>query len=289
MSIIQIEKNLETGPKSKFFFIVSCGRSGTTLLRKLLMNSGTIHIPPESGDFLFQVSLLVMRMKQRPWDEVVKATIDLIRKSQDLTYWNLDLSGLANHLLKNKQDQQTLQHLIIGIYQYHQQVHNPASTLIGDKTPFLVLRLDWIKVLFPQAKIIHLVRDSRAVGSSRKKYLNETLQYAVKRWCWSVKEVNKHKNSLNILEVKYEDLVEQPEKILKSIANHLGVIYTSEFFKEKSLSLGDDVKPHHFRLNTPITTVELDRWKSELSKDEVAYINLKTHKFLKQYSYPLHA
>jgi hypothetical protein len=44
-----------------------------------------------------------------------------------------------------------------------------GGTLVLDKTPSNVLRIPWIKSVFPSAKIIHIIRDGRAVSVSAQK------------------------------------------------------------------------------------------------------------------------
>ncbi|AHM59909.1 sulfotransferase superfamily protein [Flammeovirgaceae bacterium 311] len=270
-----------------FFFIVSCGRSGTTLLRKLLMNSGVVHIPPETGDFIVQASQQYFQHRKKGWYVIVNSIVALVYTSNDFRYWNLDSEALKGYLLNIQESERTLQNLILGVYKYHQMLNSPNATLIGDKTPYLVLRLEWLKTLFPGAKIIHLVRDSRAVVNSRKSTLNESLEYAVNRWVWSVKEVFKYKKRLSLLEVKYEDLVNDPKSTLELISIYLEMNFTEQFFEDKKILLGDDIKPHHKKLNNPITSNEVNKWKSELTREEISYISTRTQKYLKIYNYPL--
>ncbi|HEY0836942.1 MAG TPA: sulfotransferase, partial [Azospirillum sp.] len=42
----------------------------------------------------------------------------------------------------------------------------PGKRLLGEKTPILTQRLDFLEILFPAAKVLHVVRDGREAAAS---------------------------------------------------------------------------------------------------------------------------
>ncbi len=120
-----------------------------------------------------------------------------------------------------------------------------------NKNPHNSVRIRYVKSIFPQAKIIHIVRDGRAVVNSmiqrialepyRKEYLlggfsrprnfREISKFPkVERhsWQWTsiIEEVNAQKarlSQLEFLELKYEDLLNEPEEVMRLVYEFMGL------------------------------------------------------------------
>ena len=99
----------------------------------------------------------------------------------------------------------------------------------GDKTPGYGSDLDILWKLFPGSKVIHVVRDGRDVALS-----NRTLSWGIysmprvaSAWRWETLLTRKlgHMIDAHYLEVRYEDLVQDPERELRRICTHIGERY----------------------------------------------------------------
>jgi hypothetical protein len=254
-------------------FIVSAGRSGSTLLRKLLIQTGYFNIPPESGDFLPSAVKVYIRNLLMPWRTQKQKILDLINRTEELKIWNIDIDRIKDafdSMPAQKFNLGTLIHLLYKQYALDSDMHD--YQFWGDKTPYLIYRLPWIKLMFPNAKIIHMVRDPRAVVLSRNREFGDSVDYAVKRWKWSIKCISNAKSKMNIMEVRYEDLVLYTDitmrKVLKNIAGNL----TYEKRRMEVL-LGDDHYEHHRNLKKPILKNKIKEWEKFLSKEDKEYID----------------
>lgn len=268
-------------------FIVSAGRSGSTLLRKLLIQTGYFNIPPESGDFLYSSGKIFIKNMFMPWRIRKRKIIELIVKTPELKIWNIDIENIKNTYESVSSRNRNLGTLISLLYrQYSKERKLDEYQYWGDKTPYLIYRLSWIKLIFPQAKIIHIIRDPRAVVLSRKREFGDSIDYAIKRWKWSVKSISKAKTKHNIMEVKFEDLIHSTDttmnKIFKYIAGHL--VYEKKYTK---VILGDDHFQHHRNLNKPILKYKIKEWEKSISKEDKEYIEQMLSFDMSKYGYKI--
>lgn len=270
----------------QFFFIISCGRSGTTLLRKLLMEKGNIHIPPESYDGIPNLVELYYKNRSKSWDKKVEISLDFFSSQSFFEFWNLDFTECRDKLVSIKLEDQNLHSIITLIYSHHRDTYNSTADYIGDKTPYLVLRNNWIELLFPNSKIINVVRDGRDVVYSRMKSFNENLETSINRWKWAMQGAKKYKKFYgeNFIEIKYEDLIDRPDEILNKILNFLNIEVSDEIC-DKEISLGDQMQSHHANLNKPINRNAIGKWVMGLSEVEKSKVENELGKYLKDYNY----
>lgn len=129
----------------------------------------------------------------------------------------------------------------LGIYQ---MIRAPANLLLVD-SGMLAALLPNVLPTFPDAKVLHVVRDGRVVSSiaARKtlsqiaedlpRYQNSrcrtdpegVLEAQARYWCWTVDRVNEAEQRFpnSVKQVKYEDWCADPEKILKAIMRFIGL------------------------------------------------------------------
>lgn len=270
-------------------FIVSCGRSGTTLFRKMLMRGGEIHIPPESDDLIPYAIQYYVKHSHETWATKVKHILEHFQKAACFEFWAIDLKLSQDELLQLPKEHQNLHSIINHIYEQHKLKFNPTATRIGEKTPYLVLRLEWVRLLYPNAPILHLLRDGRAVVASRMEAFGETLEQASNRWLWSLKEIEKLKKQKNIpfLEIRYEDLVAAPEQILKEVCTFAKLEYNPEMLSNKKIDMGDDVITHHANTKENKIIDTKDKWKTAFSEKEHDVLLKKIGKELRANKYQI--
>ncbi len=129
-----------------------------------------------------------------------------------------------------------------------------------EKTPSNLMHIPFIKELFPDSLFVHIIRDPRATIASMMKIpwapnnVHDTaifLKEAYKRWF----EIKRDKVKLgDFMEVKLEDFVQSPDKILAEIYSRAGVMAV------------------HSNL-PPMSLDRINGWKTSLSQDEIEEIN----------------
>jgi len=262
-------------------FIVSCGRSGTTLLRKQLIENTFVHIPPESDDNIPQSIIYYTRNIYKPWNDIIDGVLNLWINSPSFKYWNLDLYENIDVLRSIGKDKQNLSAIINYIYTEHLKKQNPTATSWGDKTPYLVYRLRWLMLLYPKSKFVHQMRDGRNVILSRVRNFNESLSFALNKWNWSIEHWEKLKTPNKIL-IKYEDLVNNNDKTLGDVIEYLNLERRIE--EGGSVDLGDDVLMHHAEIHKKLNKDHLYDYK--IMNDRLSDVHDRDFDYnLKKYGY----
>lgn len=260
------------------FFIISAGRSGSTLLRKLLMENYEIHIPPESSTIIPSVikwhSKFFFKKKETGFVDGLSKDIN----QGDFKFWNIEPKDIEA-LMREKGSIVSLNRLIYAIYDLHRERYNPSGTLIGDKTPYLVFYLKHIGTIYPNAKFIFLVRSPFSVISSRMKNFSESIEQATNRWVWSMKEMKRHLN-LNHIVLKYEDLVNDVDNQIERLGSFLEAKRRSKTFFVENEVMGDINLKHHNRSKGDVEKGVNSKHVDTLSDKEVDYITRRCSKYM---------
>jgi protein-tyrosine sulfotransferase len=273
--------------------IIGSGRSGNTLLRSMLTQGGEIVFPPESYVWprLYRKSLALSELN---WEDYSKIVLGEFISYKEFYTWDYDLTHLFQEVLLLPKSEQNLGGIINLIYtDYAKKFSNQENIRWGDKTPINTIYIDKIIKIFPKAKIIHIVRDPRDVASSYVKAgLEKDYKSAIEIWDLSVSKANKLKNILprdQFIEVKYEDLVRNPEIVLKNVCDFSNLNFSVEMldFWKNFDNLGDTNKhEHHKNLSNPLSTDSIGKWKksinSEVEKELLSIISPQNKKYLNE-------
>jgi hypothetical protein len=259
---------MSAASKKPPIFLLGSQRSGTTMLRLMMNNHPNLAIPHESAFITIYY-----------------------RKLED--YGDLGNKGNARRLLSD-----VSQHPLV---RRGQLIGNPEAILSrpiasyrdfidaifqtyadslgkarwGDKTPFYTPDIDLLHRIFPSAKFLHLVRDGRAVVLSQKsiEWMSGNLPKLILDWRWKTTIAHKVGSVLgdNFLEIRYEDLVLQSEKMLRRICEFIDESYDEAMlsYSEKAGEVvpTDSLKWHRNSIKPPDPS-QLDRWKTDMTRAE---------------------
>ena len=147
--------------------------------------------------------------------------------------------------------------------------------------------------LYPGAKFIHLIRDGRDVAISWID-LNYARYYELPEFKWTT-VMQTRKTYVNgpywhqILEVKYEELVADPEGTTRRICAFLGEDFEPAMldWHERTVLVPERERSIHPKLGQPISSDAIGRWKTELSAIECFAMEACLHRNLRQLGYPL--
>jgi hypothetical protein len=165
-----------------------------------------------------------------------------------------------------------------------------GKTRWAEKTPTYVHYLPVFHKMWPGMTAINAVRDPRAVAASWIKTgfskVSEPVAVAVE-WRRSVRAAETAaRQGTALLTVRYEDLVEQPETVLRKVCAHSSLRYEDELLEFHEAA--DESAPHlqwMQNLDQPLSTGNVDKWKEQLSAEEVFYIEVVAGSALEQYGY----
>jgi protein-tyrosine sulfotransferase len=288
------------------FFIIGSGRSGNTLLRKLLVENSEAVIPPEIPG-LGNTIRCFSRYRGVEWGECVEKTLKMFflqanvdietkdKKGNIIKYnlvddLELDFDHLEAKLSNLPPKQQALSTIITEIYNQY-SINKTGKVLPwGDKTPWNVFHFARIEKVFPKARYIHMVRDGRDVVASYVSSFGEekniTVRDASHRWCDSLLMIRRRiENEPEgfFLEIRYEDLVRNHNEITTKIMQFLNLTK-----KDGRFLLGDNDDTnmlHHQNLNLPVSGRSIGSFKSKLSNKEKTQMMKIIRPYLHMYNY----
>lgn len=248
------------------FFLVGCERSGTTLLRLMLNAHPNIAIPEESHFIVRLLQHFKSDEILRP--EQVKEAFDILVNFRRWQEWDnskeqlwLKLQAIPAPSLKD-----------IVNCAFELKLEETGKAIWGDKTPKHVMHIQFLKEMYPDAKFIHLIRDGRDVCLSYLKtgWLGPWVSKISQYWSVRVQKASESKQTLpagKYLEIRYEDLVVNPEQVLREVSLFLGEDYTPAMLEysdnfEKNLA-SRELKIHQ-KLKRQPSSEDLSRWRREL-------------------------
>jgi protein-tyrosine sulfotransferase len=260
--------------KNQPFYIVSAGRSGSTLLRRLLMAGGEIHIPPESDDFQVKIFLQHLEQSEMTWPMQCQELSELYDKSGLNKFWGISRNEYYQYLLSTPVQEQTLYSKIWSLHHLHAQNNAAQHKRVADKTPLLVEWMPWLHLVNSNVIFIFLIRDIRDVIASRMKYFNESPEKAFRRYYTAMRAAEKFKElqPSHFLQIRYEDLVYNTKDILSQLCNRTGLLYSDDMLTDPLQKLGDDHLPHHTEVHLPVSDKGIGRWKDQLDENSLKKI-----------------
>tara|TARA_R110002049_G_scaffold44333_3_gene129876 strand:+ start:123051 stop:123893 length:843 start_codon:yes stop_codon:yes gene_type:complete len=278
-------------------FIVGVGRSGTTLLRMMLDAHPEMAIPPE-------LNWLEATMQDFDATEPdLQALADKIAKTQSWPDLDMSRSDL-DHLLQASRPPLAQSFLRQLYRRYANRFDKPRS---GDKTPKNLLRMPWLQQVLPEARFIHIIRDGRDVALSWKSvWIGERADISQLATSWKNQIEQGRRDSAQLthyMEIRYEALSADPEKVLRQVCEfiELEVHPAQASFHNMSARRLEELKDmqHHrpiaaqerqdmFALTTrPPTTERIDKWKSEMTDQEIAIFHEKAGGLLHELGYEI--
>lgn len=253
------------------FFVVGAGRSGTTLLRVMLDKSPEVAIPPESH---FIPVLWKRRGRYGRGGRIERPDVFLrdLEAFPRFQQWNIPPSSVRDQL--DLWSAPTLPQAIEACYLAY--VSRVNKTRWADKTPKYVNHISLLSRLFPDALFVHLIRDGRDVALSvlSREKMHRHAASAAYFWAKSVRNgrgAGRELGAARYLEVRYEDLVGEPEVQLGRLCGFLSLSFDPAMLLRDELALErvPPTKRHlHARLALP-PTKGLRDWRSEMSPTEV--------------------
>jgi hypothetical protein len=225
-------------------FIFGFPRSGTTLLRSILGQHSNISLVNEPE--------LVWALRYAGYDLDSKFS----REDRSIVLDKLKRIGLCRKHLENNtglvtafiNSRETLS--FKEVYEKLLPRPNGNQLVWGEKSLNNLFFIGYLLRMYPTAVLIHIVRDARSVVLSNYKkqhrkasgksphidhdpfvpWLQTVLYFAVQARLWKRwMSIARHSMQLipadNRIEIKYEDLLENPKKCLQSLCDKIGLTY----------------------------------------------------------------
>lgn len=268
-------------------FIVGCGRSGTTLLRAMFDSHPGMAVPPES---YFVASMGRHRRRyERAGVFVTERFIEDLLAHQRFDLWALP-EREVREVLRDEEPADLPDAIRLTYRTYAASRGKPRY---GDKTPSYVLHLPLLADMFPEARFIHIIRDGHDVALSM---LNiawgpNSVEDAALHWRRHVSRGRKEGERLGperYREVRYEDLVAEPETVIRSLCPFLDLPFEESmlryFERAEEVMAGSRDRDKHKRLALP-PTHGLRDWRTQMDARDLATFDALAGNLLHELGY----
>ncbi len=263
-------------PDIKPVFVVGAGRSGTTPFQLALNQHPDLGVYGETQAFFVH-----RRFGAEPGED---------RLQRLLKHWRGMIASCCPYpdLLDTEEMKRKLAYaptyanvldLVIGAI-----ASREGKSRWGEKSPAHVFRLPEIRASFPNAQVIHIIRDPRAVVASNIKAFNQGRFsdwniYRVSRYWLRCLKVHAGQQAEQergrYMLVRYEDFVARPEETLQGVSSFLNMKFTPAMLEAhlvaaKYVQKNDagDMPAHHALTQKPLDSSRTDAWKQVLSADQ---------------------
>lgn len=257
-------------------FIVGVGRSGTTLLRLMLDAHPDLAIPNET---LFLQELIRRNASKDQFVDIVT----------DFETWpNLALD--ADELRAAVAGTASLADAIRAFYRLYAE--RRGKTRWGDKTPYYRVFMTDIQHLLPEAHFIHVIRDGRDSALSYQGLWfgpGDDFEKQAQFWSKAIADARATAHALKrYSEVRYEELVRDPETVLRGICAGLALEFDSAMLayhhtaEERLAEFKQPFGPKdrtpsdlatfvaiHDRAKAPPDASRIGRWRTEMSREDL--------------------
>jgi len=265
-------------------FVVGVGRSGTTLLRLMLDAHPQLAMPPETG---FVPGLIRASKEPGATPESALAAVTGHRK------WG-DFPMSEDELLERWRGLDRIRPRPVVRAFYELYAEHQGKPRWGDKTPGYTMYMGRISRALPEARFVHVIRDGRAVALSRMRTLAlrpVEMSKVANRWQKRVRKARAKGAELDhYLEIRYESLVREPEATLREVCEFIELEWDPALLEyhrrseERLSELDRDIPAWgkklprsaesrmalHTQTTKPPDPARIDRWREELSAEDVA-------------------
>ncbi len=262
---------------SKQLFIVGAGRSGTTLLQSILNAHTQISFAPESH-FLRNYIFPQLKGKSITESPDFDWLIDTLNSDEDFKRLEIDPKEIEHESIDFSSKT-----FFIDVFNEVMRLYLAKSDKIhfGDKDPMNLNHIAQLKEAYPDAHVIHIIRDPRDVVMSRMKtewgkkhpFFAHVFDYA-HHVSKGLKNGPKYFGD-KYHEIRYEDLLVSPESALKKLCAELGVEFEDNMlsYHEKDSNLvKENEKSWKGNVDKPIMSDNFDKWKKEMKQAEVMLV-----------------
>ena len=256
------------------FFIIGSGRSGNTLLRRILASHPSYHIPPETY-VLGTICKRYWQIAHMDWNDIVPFIYSYFQFHEEFETFDVGtLSELVRTVQSADTGRRSLAFIINAFYEWHARQRGISAERWGDKTPLNVYALKRLHRVFPKAQFVHIVRDGGdVVASYLEAGIYQSAEEAAWRWRTAVGLCRRFgkANARSYLEVRYEDLVTEPHGTVVRICAFLGTP-----FDERMLGLPGDAarlgdvprRERHSEVLKPISADKIGKGRGLLSAEQ---------------------
>ena len=295
-------------------FIVGAGRSGTTLLQSLLSAHSRIAVTPETHFCAIAGQIVGRSIAERG---IGASEFEALWSGYLASKRFADLSvdpDRCRVILERSPERSPRAALAALMTAYGETQRKPR---VGEKTPghwrYAPTLLEW----FPEARVVLMRRDPRAVVSSKMKaaWAQRYMRFAgtalrrltrlhvvaaeARHWVRIYRDAAPGLlRDPRVMPMSYEDLVRDPEAGLRAVCDHLGEAFEPDMLGDRSAQAaavgtgtrgewGEWRDRHLEASRRPVNDASLEKWRGDLSARETAVMEAIAGPVMERLGYAL--
>jgi hypothetical protein len=261
-------------------FIGGLGRSGKTWLRFILSSHPTLAAFSRRTNLWTRHYKRYGDLKQRPNFERCLAAL---LESKHVQALNPNVQRIRQEFWQGKP---TYERLFALLHEHYAQACRKPRW--GDQTELIEACADEVFAAYPDAKMIHLVRDPRdryEAVAARSKQTGRAGD-ATARWLYSVRlaQRNSQRYPDRYMIVRYENLAAQPEETVAAVCHFLDEEYVPEMLLMKDVPR---FQKRGLEGRSPLNAEYIGAYRAALSDQEIALIQNLAGREMSAFGYAL--
>lgn len=276
-------ESAHAGPNPTPVFIGGCDRSGTTMLGSMLGAHADALCVPEAH---FLIDVIDWHPGETAYD--LSRALRKIGRHARFRYWGLRLQTMGPP--PHAADSSYAELIRWIVERWGEQSGKPLRRFWVDQTPWNTRFAATLFELFPSAKMIHIVRDGRAVAASilPLDWGPSRIDAAALWWAAQVGyglAAELHWGRDRVQRVRYEDVVTDPENTLRSICSHLEIEYQPEMAKGTGLKVPEYTARQHALVGKGLDARRVHAWRDRLTPRQIEIFERTTGDLLQCLGY----
>lgn len=288
-------------------FIIGSPRSGTSLLRLMMTSHSQIMVPPESGFLVWLANQYGEWTASDTLNEQILCNyLADLQKCRKFDTWELNSPEIKAKILQIQPENYS--QLSSCVYLAYAEKLGRQPTIWGDKNNFYLEHIPELIRLYPQARFIHIVRDGRDIACSYREIqqrpssspyspnLPTDMVTIARQWSTNLFKVQDDSSVLHPeqkLTISYENLVNEPQLIMRKVVDFLGVDYEPTMLDFYVSNQNQHLEPAALmdwkqRTLEPVSAKTVGRFLTELSADEIKVFQDTAQDCLQTFGYHLH-
>ncbi len=279
-------------------FILGKERTGSTLLSGMLNNDSEVLSVIEET---FTVYLFKKYGSIQFWSDktILNFYNDfLLLNKQKIGFYYHFQEQARERLLSLSERNFTYEQMCKYVHLLFSKIDNDIVTVVDKQVELMFFVEDLLKI-FPKSKFVVLLRDPRDnVEACIRRGLGREVGVVYQSELWNLY----YRNVVNYIEdsrflfIKYEDLIEEPEKVLKKVTNHFNIDYSKDMLGEMVIDecvfgLNNEGRKgfndFHQGMNGGVDKSKVGVYKQNFSEGDINRINVITRELANQFGYSI--
>jgi hypothetical protein len=165
------------------------------------------------------------------------------------------------------------------------QFLEPGTTHVLERTPLHALHASLIAELYPDAGVVHVIRDGRDVALSltRRSWGPDSIEDGAREWVDCVRRGREASGMERYVEVRYEQLLADPGPSIQRVWEHLGLERSDDSLDAALAEQGLE------RNVEPGDTIGTEKWRRAYSRSDLRAFDRVAGKMLHELGYTAEA